>query len=191
MVSSLRQAGYGAAEVQISGLAAPDARDPWIMITGFVVLGGCCVTFGAGLRDVLGGRGRAGLAPGLIQGAGVLTVAAGLLRRDRMLLVPGTVSWHNRAHDVISAVIYSELVLAQLLLAVRFGREPCGKGAGEWRAWRPWLLGSAAVTAGILAAFAADTSAPWAGVLQRVVVTIPLGVMAGIGARMLTMARDG
>jgi hypothetical protein len=161
------------------------------MITGFVVLGGCCVTFGAGLRDVLGGRGRAGLAPGLIQGAGVLTVAAGLLRRDRMLLVPGTVSWHNRAHDVISAVIYSELVLAQLLLAVRFGREPCGKGAGEWRAWRPWLLGSAAVTAGILAAFAADTSAPWAGVLQRVVVTIPLGVMAGIGARMLTMARDG
>jgi Protein of unknown function (DUF998) len=192
VVSSLRQTGYGAAEVQISGLAAPGARDPWIMITGFVVLGGCCVAFGAGLRDVLGGRGRAGLAPGLIQGAGALTAAAGLLRRDRMLLVPGTVSWHNRAHDVISAVIYSELVLAQLLLAARFGRGPRGQGTGDWRAWRPWMAGGAAGTALALAAFAADTSAAWAGILQRIAVTIPLAVMAGIGARMLTTARaDG
>jgi Protein of unknown function (DUF998) len=191
VVGSLRQTGYGAAEVQISGLAAPDARDPWIMITGFVVLGGCCVAFGAGLRDVLGGRGRAGLVPWLIQGAGVLTVAAGLLRRDRMLLVPGTVSWHNRAHDVISAVIYSELVLAQLLLAARFGRGPRGEGTGDWLAWRPWLLGGAAGTALVLAAFAADTSAAWAGILQRIAVSIPLAVMAGIGARMVTMGRAG
>ena len=40
IVGSLRQSGYGAIEVQISGLAAPDARDPWIMITGFLALGG-------------------------------------------------------------------------------------------------------------------------------------------------------
>src|SRR5690348_3084079 len=103
IASSLRQTGYPAAEIQLSGLAAPDARDPWIMVAGFVVLGGCTVAFGAALHDALGGRdsvgqgrwcGGAGLAPRLIQGAGLLTIAVGLLRRDRMLLTPGSVSWH-------------------------------------------------------------------------------------------------
>src|SRR5215469_3217752 len=60
IASSLRQGGYPAAEIQISGLAAPDARDPWIMVAGFVVLGGCTVAFGAALHEALGGRGGAG-----------------------------------------------------------------------------------------------------------------------------------
>jgi Protein of unknown function (DUF998) len=179
IAGSLRQAGHPATEIQISGLAAPDARDPWIMITGFLVLGGCSVAFGAALHDALGGRGRAGLPPRLIQAAGVLTIAAGLLRRDRMLLTSGPVSWHNHAHDVISAAIYVDLVVAQLLLAARFGRDP------RWKPWRPWLLASAAATAAILVAFAADTSAPAAGVLQRVAVTIPLAAITAIAARLL------
>lgn len=181
MISSLRQIGYPAADLQISGLAAADARDPWIMIAGFLVLGGCSVAFGAGLHDALGGRGHAGPAPRLIQGAGALTIAAGLLRRDHMLLASGSVSWHNHAHDVASAVIYVDLVLAQLLLAERFGR---GHGHGS-RAWRAWLLASAAATATILIAFAADTSAPGAGILQRVAVTIPLVAIAAIAVRLL------
>jgi hypothetical membrane protein len=186
IVSSLRQAGYPAAEIQISGLAAPDARDPWIMVAGFVVLGGCTVAFGAALHEALGGRGGAGLAPRLIQGAGLLTIAAGLLRRDRMLLTPGSVSWHNHAHDVISVVIYVDLVAAQVLLAARFGRDP------RWRSWRPWVLGCGLATGAVLVAFAADTSAPGAGVLQRVAVTIPLAVIAAIAVRLLrTPARSG
>ena len=39
VASSLRQAGHSAAEVQLSGLAAEDARDPQIMMAGFVLLG--------------------------------------------------------------------------------------------------------------------------------------------------------
>jgi Protein of unknown function (DUF998) len=205
IVSSLLQAGYSPADIQISGLAAPDANDPWIMITGFLVLGGCTVAFGTALHEALtesrgrrvpaetptGRQGRvlagtplghadyAGLAPRLIQGAGVLTIAAGLLRRDHMLLVPGAVSWHNHAHDVISAVLYVDLVLAQLLLARRFGRDPA------WRPWRPWLLASAGVTCALLIAFAADTSAPWAGILQRAAVTVPLAAISAIAARLL------
>jgi hypothetical membrane protein len=194
IASSLRQTGYPAAEIQISGLAAPDARDPWIMVAGFVVLGGCTVAFGAALRDALGGRsvgqgrwrGGAGPAPWLVQGAGLLTIAAGLLRRDRMLLTPGSVSWHNHAHDVISAVIYVVLVAAQVLLAARFGRDP------QWRPWRPWLLASGLATGAALVAFAADTSASGAGVLQRVAVTIPLAAVAAVAARLLrTPARSG
>ena len=178
IVSSLLQTGHRAIDLQISGLAAPDARDPWIMIAGFLVLGGCSVAFGAELHDVLGGRDHAGPAPRLIQGAGVLTIAAGLLRRDHMLLSSGSVSWHNHAHDVISAVIYVDLVLAQLLLAARFGRDR------EWRAWRPWLLASAGVTIVLLIAFAAGTSAPGAGFLQRAAVTIPLAVITAIATRL-------
>ena len=151
------------------------------MVAGFVVLGGCTVAFGTALRAALGG-----VAPRLIQGAGLLTVAAGLLRRDRMLLTPGSVSWHNHAHDVISAVIYVDLVAAQVLLATRFGRDP------RWRPWRPWLLASGVATGAVLVAFAADTSAPDAGVLQRVAVTIPLAVIAAIAIRLLRIpARSG
>ena len=193
IVSSLRQTGHPALELQISGLAAADARDPWIMIAGFLVLGGCGVAFGASVRDGFGGRvslggrrglgGRGGLAPGLIQGAGVLTVAAGLLRRDHMLLTTGDVSWHNHAHDVVSAVIYADLVLAQALLAWRFGRDVTDRDG--WRAWRPWLLASAGVTAVMLIAYAADTSAPHAGIVQRAAVTLPLAALAAIATRLV------
>jgi Protein of unknown function (DUF998) len=188
LVSSLRQTGYPAADIQISGLAAPDARDPWIMIAGFLVLGGCSLAFGAALHDALGGRGQAGLAPSLIQGAGILTVAAGLLRRDHMLLTSGSVSWHNHAHDVISAVIYADLVVAQLMLARRFGRDAAYRGQARpgWRRWRRWLLASAGVTAGLLITFAAGTSAPEAGVLQHAAVTVPLAVFAAVAIRLTT-----
>jgi hypothetical membrane protein len=194
LASSLLQTGYTPIDLQISGLAAPDARDQWIMITGFLVLGGCTVVFGDALNEALAeGKGCAAtgmaaaradladLAPRLIQRAGLLTIAAGLLRRDHMLLVPGAVSWHNHAHDVVSAVLYVDLVFAQLLLARRFGREP------GWKPWRPWLLASAAATAAVLIAFAGDISAPAAGILQRVAVTIPLGAITAIASRLLVI----
>jgi hypothetical protein len=179
LAGSLAQNNHSLTAVQISGLAAPDARAPWIMITGFELLGGCVIVFGHGLRERAGHglRGRAGLrgrdgrvVAWLVEAAGLLTMAAGLLRRDHMLLTAGPVSWHNRAHDVISAIIYVDLVVAQALLARRFGR---------------WLLVSAAATAGLLAAFAADTSAPDAGLLQRVLVSVPLVAVAAISVRLL------
>jgi hypothetical protein len=164
IVGSLLQTGHSMAAIQISGLAAPDASDPWIMITGFEVLGGCVLVFGHGLRP------RAGRVAWLIEVAGLLTMAAGLLRRDHMLLTAGPVSWHNRAHDLLSALIYADLVIAQALLARGFGRG---------------LLVSAALTAGLLAAFAADTSAPDAGILQRLLVSVPLAAVAAISVRLL------
>lgn len=173
IAASLRQIGHGAFSVQLSGLAAPDARDPWIMTTGFLVLGGCTVGFGQELsRDV------AGLAPRLIQGAGVLTVALGLLRRDHMELTSGPLSWHNQAHNIVSLVLYTDLVLAQLLLARRFTAVP------GWRGWRPYILASAAATAAALAVFIPNTGSPAAGVLQRVAVSLPLVTVAAVAARL-------
>ncbi len=57
VVSSLRQAGHPAAGVQLSGLAAEDARDPQLMMATFVVPGACPIGFGAALRKVAGLRG--------------------------------------------------------------------------------------------------------------------------------------
>jgi hypothetical membrane protein len=173
IVSSLRQTGHGATEVQISGLAAPDARDPWIMIAGFLVLGGCAVAFGEALHEAIGGP-----APRLIQGAGVLTIAAGLLRRDHLLLEAGPVSWHNQAHTVVSLVIYVDLVIAQALLARAFARD------AAWKPWRRWLAASAAGTTVLLIAYGANTSEPAAGLLQRVAVTVPLAAIAAIAVRL-------
>lgn len=179
IVASLLQAGSSAAEVQISGLAAPDARDPWIMIAGFVVLGGCSVAFGSALRHALGGAARAGPAPRLIQAAGLLTVAAGLLRRDRMLLTPVTASWHNHAHDVVSALIYVALVAAPLLLARRFRRDP------GWTALRVPLAAGSLATAAVLAGFVSGAFGSWNGVLQRIGVTLPLAALCAVAARLL------
>ena len=221
LVASLRQTGHSAVAVQLSGLAAPGARDPGIMIAGFVALGACSVAFGGSLHQALGGSGgsaspgraglgvraggsrlrrvrpqsrrsdsgppRAGLGPRLIQWAGALTIAAGLLRRDHMMLgTPGAAvreSWHNHAHDLVSSIIYVTLVIAPLLLAVRF------RGDARWqRLWIPLLAGSAA-TAGLLGVFASSAWESWDPVLQRVAVTIPLAMVAAVAVRLLTLAR--
>jgi hypothetical membrane protein len=194
VVASLLQTGHSATEVQISGLAAPDARDPWIMITGFVVLGGCSAGFGAALHAELGGSGRAGAGragagragagPRLIQVAGLLTVAAGLLRRDQMLLTaPAHESWHNHAHDVVSAVIYVALVVAPLLLARRFRRDP------RWSALRWPLMGASLATAAVLVVFFTGAFPSWASLLQRIGVSIPLAAVCAVAARLLATSR--
>ena len=186
VTSSLLQAGHSAAEVQISGLAAPDARDPWIMIAGFVVLGGCSAGFGWALHQALGGPGQAGPAPRLIQAAGILTVAAGLLRRDQMLLTaPAGESWHNHAHDAVSALIYAALIVVPLLLARRF------RGDRRWRALSLPLAASGLAAAADLAVFFSPAAPSWDAVLQRIGVTVPLAALAAVAARLLIAGSPG
>ena len=184
IASSLRQIRHGPGGLQLSGLAAPDARDPAIMLAGFLVAGGCTLAFGAALRRALRetATGGAGCGPALIQVAGLLTVAAGLLRRDHLLLdAPGApgASWHSHAHDAISGLLYADLVAAQLALAGRFGRDPA------WRGWRPWLAASAAATGVLLIAYGTDVTGPAAALLQRAAVTVPQAAVAAIAARLL------
>jgi hypothetical protein len=98
--------------------------------------------------------------------------------------VPGE-SWHNHAHDVLSSIIYVTLIVAPLLLAIRF------RGDARWqRLWLPVLAGSAA-TAGLLGVFASSAWGSWDPVLQRVAVTIPLAVLAAVAVRLMTVAPAG
>jgi hypothetical protein len=184
VASSLRQTGYSATRVQLSGLAAMDARDPQIMMAGFIALGACSIAFGAVLGQ-LAVPGSAG--PWLVKSAGAATIAAGLFRRDHMLLAgPGFAgeSWHNQVHDLASGVAYAAMIAAPLVLARRFRDDP------DWarlsRPVRVLALSSAAA----LALFASRAVQPWNGIVQRVAVTLALTAVLLIATRMLTLRPD-
>jgi hypothetical protein len=183
LVSSLRQTGHSATGVQLSGLAAMDAHDPQIMMAGFAALGAGSIVFGAALGQVPAAR-KAG--PWLIVAAGAVAVAAGLLRRDHMLLVgPGFAgeSWHNQAHDIVSGAAYAAMIAGPAVLAWRLRADPF------WAALRPPILALAALSAVTLALFASRALEPWNPVVQRITVTLPLAAEVALGARMLALAR--
>ena len=179
VAGSLRQTGHSATEVQLSGLAADDARDPQIMAAGFVVLGVCSIGFGIALRRVLPRAAGAWL----VIVAGAAAVAAGVFRRDHLLLVgPGFTgeSWHNQVHDVVSGVAYGAMLAAPLVLARRFRSDP--GWAVVSRPLQVLALGSAVT----LVVFASRVTEPWNGIWQRVAVTLALGTEVLTAARMLT-----
>ncbi len=181
--ASLRQAGYSAAAVQLSGLAAMNARDPQIMMAGFLGLGVCSIGFAAAL-DGAGAAGRA--APWLIRIAGAAVIAAGLFRRDHMLLTgPGFTgeSWHNQAHDLVSDIAYLAMIAAPLAAARRFTRDP------EWAGLSRPLQVLALLSAAGLILFATRAVQPWNGIVQRATVTLPLAAMTLIAVRLLTQPR--
>lgn len=174
IASTLRQEGYSIAEEHLSGLAASDARSRHIMTAAFLALGGSSVVFAEELEEVLGGSGRAGLGPTMVAVGGWSTILAGLLPRDRMLLrVPGEEtppdpSWKNEGHDAASAAVYVSSVAAPLLLARRFEGDP------DWDDLRRSCYVTAATSVALLALFASRVVEPWNGVVQRVMVSVPM-----------------
>jgi uncharacterized membrane protein HdeD (DUF308 family) len=185
VAGSLRQTGHSAVAAQLSGLAADDARDPQIMIAGFVVLGTCSVVFGAGLRRVLAPRAAGAW---LVMAGGAAAVAAGVFRRDHLLLTgPGFTgeSWHNQVHDVVSGVAYAAMLVAPLVLGRRFRGDP------DWAVIsRPVQL-LALASALALAVFASRAVEPWDAVVQRIAVTLALTAEAAVAARMLALPVAG
>jgi Protein of unknown function (DUF998) len=184
VVSSLRQAGHPAAAVQLSGLAAEDARDPQLMMTAFVVLGACSIGLGAALSRVV----PRSAGPWLVMAAGAATVAAGVFRRDHMLLTgPGFTgeSWHNQVHDVVSVVAYGAMLAAPLVLGRRFRADP------DWAVLARPVQVLALASALALAVFASRAVEPWNGVVQRVAVTLALAAEVLIAARLLILPLTG
>jgi uncharacterized membrane protein HdeD (DUF308 family) len=185
VAGSLRQPGHSMTEVQLSGLAADDARDPQIMIAGFVALGVCSIVFGAGL-----GRRIAPRAAGarLVVVAGAATVLAGVFRRDHLLLTgPGFAgeSWHNQVHDVVSGVAYGAMIAAPLVLGRRF------RGDQDWRAVSGPVQVLALGSAVALVVFASRVAEPWNGAVQRIAVTLALAAEVVVAARLLALSPAG
>jgi hypothetical protein len=155
------------------------------MMAAFVVLGSCSIGFGAALRR-LAAPGPAG--PWLVIAAGAATVAAGVFRRDHMLLTgPGFAgeSWHNQVHDVVSGVAYGAMLAAPLVLGRRF------RADRDWAVLARPLQGLALASAVAMAVFASRLIEPWNGVLQRAAVTLALCAQALIAVRLLTLPLTG
>lgn len=189
-VSSLRQPGQPATRIQLSGLAAEGARDPQVMIAGFVVLGGCSMGFGAALRAVTGPRADRfdAAGPWLVMAGGAAAIATGLFRRDQMLLSgPGFAgeSWHNQVHDLASYLAYAAMLTAPLALMRRLRADP--RWAVIVRPVQVLTLASGAA----IALFASRAVEPWNGTVQRTAVTLALAAEALIAARMLTLPEAG
>src|SRR5262249_18451939 len=148
--------GLSVGGVQLSGLAADDARDPQVMIVGFAVLGVCSIGFGAALRRA--GHGAAG--PSLVMAGGAAAIAVGVFRRARLLLVgPGFSgeSWHNRAHDVASFVAYAAMLGAPLVLALGF------RGDRQWAVIACPVRVLALASAASMVLFASQAAGSWNG----------------------------
>ncbi len=186
LVSGLRQRGYSILHEHISGLAAPDARDPEVMIGGFLALGGSMILFARDLRRRLSTDGdRPGPGPALMALSGLCTVAAGMLRRDRMAnRLPGETeptrqSAVNDWHDRMSIGAQTLGFASTVALSRRFRGEP---GLADLPAR---MLGAGAIAFGLAAYFGWDTQRPGNGIVQRVGVTISLAGLAGLAARLL------
>jgi len=181
VVSSLRQAGHPAAEVQLSGLASEEATDPQVMIAAFTMLGACSIGFGARLRTVS----RPGAAgPWLVMAGGAAAIATGAFRRDRLLLSgPGVSdeSWHNQVHDAVSVIAYASMLAAPVALARQFRASP------QWATIARPVLVLDLASAVAMATFASQVAQPWNGAVQRAAVTLALAAEALAAVRMLTL----
>jgi hypothetical protein len=158
------------------------------MMAAFIVLGGCSIGLGAGLRRAC----PRSAGPWLVMLAGGATVAAGVFRRDHLLLTgPGFTgeSWHNQVHDVVSGVAYAAMLAAPLLLAWRLRREP------GWAGISRAVTGLAGASAVGLAVFASQAAGPWNGLVwdspvwdsmvQRSAVTLALAAEVVLAAGLL------
>ena len=75
IVGAVVQDDYSLRREDISGLAALDAQNAWIMVTGFLLLGAAILALAAGLAGALHGR-PATVGSILVAVAGVGTVGA-------------------------------------------------------------------------------------------------------------------
>jgi hypothetical protein len=186
LISGTRQAEeYSHRHEHISGLAAQDARNPEILTAGFVEMGVATIVFAVALRERLGGR-KAGLGPILLGLTGLGAIGAGIFRRDRLLLHPPDQppdhrqSWRNDGHDAAAALIYASSVAAPLFLYRHLRNDP------RLSAMAPVGIALSTASLGLMAFFAVEVDRPHNGIVQRVMVSLPMGFMFGVAVRMLT-----
>lgn len=190
IVAALVQDEYSVRREDISALAALDAQNAWIMITGFLLLGVGIVALGAGLAGALKGR-PATVGSILVLVAGVGIIVAGLARNDCSSELDacadrvdaGDVSWHHATHDLASLVVFLALVAAPLVFARAF------RGDQSWRDLRTYSLITGVLGLVLLVLFLTGVAGSWNGLLQRVFVTVLFLWIAVLGARLIRLSR--
>jgi hypothetical membrane protein len=183
---------YSPRREDISALAALDAQQPWLMVVGFVALAVGVVALGIGLlRAVEGGKAAyVGALLVLVAGLGILV--AGFARNDcsselaacKARIDAGDVSWHHGVHDAVSGLVFLAFVVAQLVLARAFRRDP------SWRDLRAYSIVSGALTLALLVLFGAGAIDGWNGLVQRVLLAVLFAWTIVLGMRLRRLAGD-
>jgi hypothetical membrane protein len=173
LLGGLVQDEYNFRREDISALAALDAQHPWIMITGFVLLGAGTVALAAGLASTL--RYPSGvIASVLLTIAGIGLVVVGLARNDCSGALPacaarvdaGATSWHDQLHDNVSLILFLALISALLVYARAFGRDD------HWRPLRTYSIVTGLLGFGLLVLYVIEPAPAWNGLVQRIFVTV-------------------
>ena len=183
---------YSPRREDISALAALDAQQPWLMVVGFVALAVGVVALGIGLsRAVEGGKAaRVGALLVLIAGLGILV--AGFARNDcsselaacKARIDAGDVSWHHGVHDAVSGLVFLAFVVAQLVLARAFRRDP------SWRDLRAYSIVSGALTLALLVLFGTGATDDWNGLVQRAFLAVLFAWTIVLGMRLRRLGGD-
>jgi hypothetical membrane protein len=190
LIGGFAQDEYSVRREDISALAALDAQNAWIMITGFLFLAAGTVALAAGLASTLNGR-PAVIGSILVLIAGVGIAVAGLARNDCSSELTacadrvdaGDVSWHHMVHDTVSLVIFLALVAAPLVLARAFRRDE------HWQNLRGYSVATGLVGFVLLVLFVTEAAGSWNGLLQRVFVSVPFLWIAVLGFRLTQSSR--
>ena len=189
VIGGLAQDEYSIRREDISALAALDAQHPWIMITGFLLLGAGTAALAIGLIRTLKGR-AATIGSILVLIAGVGIVVAGIARNDcSSELTPcadrvetGDVSWHHTVHDAVSLVIFLALIAAALVLARAFRRNE------RWHDLRGYSIVTGLVGFVLLVLYITEAAGSWNGVLQRAFVSVLFLWIALLGLRLIRVS---
>lgn len=189
IVAAAAQDDYSPWRGYISELAALDAEHAWIMITGSLLLGAGIVALAVGLARAVKGR-AATVGSILLVIAGVGVIVSGLARPDcysqleacAARIDAGDVSWHHAIHDWADLAILA-LVAAPLVLARAF------RGDQSWRNLGAYSIVTGVVGLVLVVLLYSGVAESWAGVLQRMFVTVLLLWVAILGARLIRLPR--
>jgi hypothetical protein len=90
----------------------------------------------------------------------------------------GDVSWHHNVHDLVGVAVFLLLVLAPLVLARAF------RADSRWSDLRRYSLVTGALTLALLLVVFAEAFDGWNGLLQRVLLAVPLLWIVVLGTRL-------
>lgn len=162
----------------ISDLGAADADKAWLWNVPLAVGGVLIAAFALGLLRVLRPGRKPAIAAVLIAVFGIgLALEGALFRLDCRETVPACAarashSWRHTAHEIESGIGFLALLVAIILLALRFRREP------RWRSLSFVSLALAIAFVPLLLGSGLAEDSEWEGLAQRLVVTVLLAWIA-------------
>lgn len=185
LIAPSMQPGYNPWREDLSTLAALDAAHPWITITGELLLAVAVLALARGLAISLTGPDVI-VAVCLLVSGGLGILVQAVAREDcgtqvaacAARLHAGHASWHHTLHDATSALAFITVLAAPLVLGRPFRHHP------HWcQLTNPCLI-TAALGVALLISYASTADGAWAGLTERIFLTVPLAWISLTGIRL-------